>query len=180
MGLSRSRCCHLGAAVCLIALIFLCVTWELLLAPLRPGGSWMVLKVIPLLFPLRGVLKCDIYTMQWSSMLILLYFAEGIVRATSDHAATAIMLGWIEIALSCLYFLCILCYLHPYKKAAGTIARQAIRKAPERVHNLAGSGSIVVSGWDARRKTQTGQWPDEALQRRRSPERAVGRPQRRS
>lgn len=126
MGSLRSRCFHLGATVCLIALIFLCVTWELLLAPLRPGGSWLALKVIPLLFPLRGVLRRDVYTMQWSSMLILLYVAEGVVRATSDHTATAIMLGWIEVALSCLYFLCTLCYLHPYKKAAGKIARQAI------------------------------------------------------
>lgn len=129
MGSFRSRGFHLGAAVCLIALIFLCVAWELLLAPLRPGGSWMALKVIPLLFPLRGVLKRDVYTMQWSAMLILLYVAEGVVRATSDHAAAAIMLGWIEAALSCLYFLCALCYLHPYKKAAGATARQAIRKA---------------------------------------------------
>jgi uncharacterized membrane protein len=79
------KSCYFGAAASLVALIVLCVAWELALAPLRPGGSWMVLKVVPLLLPLRGVLKRNIYTMQWSSMLILLYFAEGIVRATSDQ-----------------------------------------------------------------------------------------------
>jgi len=127
----RFRIFHLGAAVSLVALIILCVAWELVLAPLRPGGSWMVLKVIPLLFPLCGVLKRDVYTMQWSSMLILLYFTEGIVRATSDRVVTSITLGWVEVALSCMYFLCAILYLAPYKKAAKEIARQAIRKASQ-------------------------------------------------
>ncbi len=127
----RFRIFHLGAAASLVALIILCVAWELVLAPLRPGGSWMVLKVIPLLFPLRGVLKRDVYTMQWSSMLILLYFTEGIVRATSDRVPTSITLGWVEVAFSCVYFLCAILYLAPYKKAAKEIARQAIRKASQ-------------------------------------------------
>jgi uncharacterized membrane protein len=133
MSMLRLRFFHLGAAISLVALILLCVVWELALAPLRPGGSWLVLKVIPLLLPLRGVFKRDIYTMQWSSMLILLYFAEGIVRATSDHAAVAITLGWIEVALSCIYFLCAILYLSPYKKAAKELARQAIHKASQQL-----------------------------------------------
>ncbi len=131
MSTQRFRFFHLGAAISLVALIVLCVAWELALAPLRPGGSWMVLKVIPLLFPLRGVLKRDVYTMQWSSMLILLYFTEGIVRATSDRVAMSVTLGWAEVALSCLYFLCAILYLRPYKKAAKEIARQAIQKASQ-------------------------------------------------
>ncbi|ASU39866.1 hypothetical protein hmeg3_17300 [Herbaspirillum sp. meg3] len=131
MSSQRFRFFHLGAAISLVALIVLCVAWELVLAPLRPGGSWMVLKVIPLLFPLRGVLKRDVYTMQWSSMLILLYFTEGIVRATSDRVAMSVTLGWVEVALSCIYFLCAILYLHPYKKAAKEIARQAIQKASQ-------------------------------------------------
>ncbi|EJL81166.1 putative membrane protein [Herbaspirillum sp. CF444] len=131
MSTQRFRFFHLGAAISLVALIVLCVAWELALAPLRPGGSWMVLKVIPLLFPLRGVLKRDVYTMQWSSMLILLYFTEGIVRATSDRVAMSVTLGWVEVALSCVYFLCAILYLRPYKKAAKEIARQAIQKASQ-------------------------------------------------
>lgn len=124
------RSYYLGAAGSLIALIFLCVAWELVLAPLRPGGSWLVLKVLPLLLPLRGVLKRDLYTMQWSSMLILLYFTEGVVRATSDKGMSA-MLGGIEVALTCAFFLCTLLYLRPYKRAAKQLARQAIQKASE-------------------------------------------------
>lgn len=91
----------------------------------------MVLKVLPLLLPLRGVLKRDVYTLQWSSMLILVYLAEGLVRATSDAARMSVMLAWAEVALTCLYFSCALLYLHPFKKAAREIARQAIQKASQ-------------------------------------------------
>ncbi|MBV8622295.1 MAG: DUF2069 domain-containing protein [Herbaspirillum sp.] len=128
---SRARYFHLGACFSLIALILLCLAWELVLAPLRPGGSWMVLKVLPLLLPLRGVLKRDVYTLQWSSMLILVYLAEGLVRATSDAVHTSVLLAWAEVALTCVYFLCALLYLHPFKKAAKEIARQAIQKASQ-------------------------------------------------
>lgn len=122
------RALYFGSAASLILLILLCVAWELALAPLRPGGSWLVLKVIPLLLPLRGVLKRDLYTMQWSSMLILLYFAEGIVRGTSDQGLSA-MLGWAEVALTCIFFACSILYLRPFKKAAKKLAQQAIQKA---------------------------------------------------
>ena len=124
------RTYHVGAVVSLVLLILLSVAWELVLAPLRPGGSWMVLKVLPLLLPLRGVLKRDLYTMQWASMLILLYFTEGIVRATSDKGFSA-TLGWVEVALTCAFFFCTILYLRPFKKAAKQLAQQAIRKASE-------------------------------------------------
>jgi uncharacterized membrane protein len=122
------KVCYAGTIVSLVALIALCVAWELALAPLRPGGSWLVLKVVPLLLPLRGILKRNIYTMQWSSMLILLYFAEGIVRATSDEGLSA-TLGWIEVALVSIFFLCSMLYLRPYKQAAKKLAQQVIQKA---------------------------------------------------
>jgi uncharacterized membrane protein len=122
------KVCHWGAVISLLSLIALCVAWELVLAPLRPGGSWMVLKVLPLLLPLIGILKRDVYTMQWSSMLILIYFTEGIVRATSDKGLSA-SLGWIEVGLTFIFFLCIVSYLRPYKRAAKKLAQQAIRKA---------------------------------------------------
>ncbi|WP_050463063.1 DUF2069 domain-containing protein [Herbaspirillum autotrophicum] len=131
MSTERARIFHITAATSLIALIILCVAWELVLAPLRPGGSWMVLKVLPLLIPLRGVLKRDVYTMQWSSMLILIYFTEGIVRATSDRVPMSITLGWVEVGLTCLYFLSAILYLSPYKKAAKALAKQAIQKASQ-------------------------------------------------
>lgn len=65
----------------LLGLIILCVAWELWLAPLRPGGSWLVLKALPLCIPLVGLLKRRMYTYRWVSLLIWLYFTEGVVRA---------------------------------------------------------------------------------------------------
>lgn len=121
---------YYGACASLIALIFLCVAWELVLAPLRPGGSWLVLKVLPLLLPLRGVLKRNLYTMQWASMLILLYLAEGLVRATTEPGISG-LLGWAEVGLVSIFFFCTVFYLRPYKRAAKTLAREAIRKAAE-------------------------------------------------
>lgn len=121
---------HRGAALSLLTLIALCIAWEMVLAPLRPNGSWLVLKVIPLLIPLRGVLKRNLYTMQWASMLILLYLAEGIVRGMSDSGWSA-TLGWVEVGLALIFFICDVSYLRPHKKAAKARAKQALQKASE-------------------------------------------------
>jgi uncharacterized membrane protein len=72
------------AAYSLIALIALCISWELWLAPLRTGGSWMALKAVPLFLPLRGILTGHRYTYKWTSLLALLYVCEGSVRFATD------------------------------------------------------------------------------------------------
>lgn len=94
---------YLTACTSLIALIFLCLAWELRLAPLQPGGSWLVLKCLPLLAPLFGILNGRRYSYQWASMLILLYFSEGIVRATTE-SGTGQWLAITETALSLAFF----------------------------------------------------------------------------
>lgn len=72
------------AVACLLGLIVLGLAWELWLAPLRPGGSWLAIKVLPLCVPLAGLLKNRMYTYRWLSLLIWLYFTEGVVRAFGD------------------------------------------------------------------------------------------------
>ncbi len=106
------------AALALVGLIILCLVWELYIAPLRPGGSYLALKVLPLLLPLRGVLKGNLYTLQWSSMLVLLYFMEGVTRAWSDPNPVSVMMAYIEIMLSLIFYVCAMFYLWPSKKAA--------------------------------------------------------------
>ena len=91
------------AAVALIALIVLCLAWELWLAPLRPGGSLIALKALPLALPLGGILAGRRYTYQWSSLLILAYFAEGATRAWSETGASR-GLAFLEILFSVLFF----------------------------------------------------------------------------
>jgi uncharacterized membrane protein len=82
----------------LLGLIVLGLAWELWLAPLRPGGSWWVLKVVPLCFPLAGLLRRRMYTYRWVSLVVWLYFIEGVVRGWSDHG-TSRRLAWAEIVL---------------------------------------------------------------------------------
>jgi uncharacterized membrane protein len=130
MNEARQRFLHMGAVGALLALIALGIAWEWALAPLRPGGSWLVLKIVPLLLPLRGIWKRDLYTMQWSSMLILLYLAEGVVRGLSDRGLSS-TLGWIETALTLLFFFCVVSFIRPYKKAAKALAKKALQKAAE-------------------------------------------------
>ena len=104
------RILYFGACASLLTLVFLCLGWELWLAPLRPGGSWMVLKALPLLAPLLGVLNGRRYTCQWASMLILAYFAEGVARAASENGtAAALALG--EAGLAAAFFICAVFYV---------------------------------------------------------------------
>ncbi|WP_197340690.1 DUF2069 domain-containing protein [Ralstonia solanacearum] len=119
----HSRALHRLSAGSLIALIALCAAWELWLAPLRPGGSWLALKALLLAWPLPGVLRRNRYTMQWASMFILLFFTEGIVRATSDVGASR-ALAWAEVVLSLVFFFATIFYLRPFKRAAKARARQ--------------------------------------------------------
>ena len=89
----------------LLALIVLCVAWEMSLAPIRPGGSptLAALKALPLCFPLAGLLRRRMYTYRWLSLLVWIYFAEGVVRAWSESGLSA-RLAFAEIALSLLLF----------------------------------------------------------------------------
>jgi uncharacterized membrane protein len=109
---------RIAASATLLALILLCLAWELWLAPLRPGGSYIAFKALPLLFPLMGILQGERYTYQWASMLILAYFAEGVVRAWSEHG-TSQLLAALEIALSLAFFAATVAYA----RLSGTSAR---------------------------------------------------------
>ncbi len=97
------------AVITLIGLIVLSLLWERWLAPIRPGGSWLMLKALPLLLPLRGLLNGKRYTYQWSSLLILAYLTEGLVRATSDTGLSQ-QLAVIESLLAGTYFVSVLMF----------------------------------------------------------------------
>lgn len=84
----KPKTLSLIASASLLALIALCLAWEAVIAPLRPGGSWMTLKVIPLMFALFGILRGTRYTYQWSCMMILLYLTEGVIRGHHERRAT--------------------------------------------------------------------------------------------
>ncbi len=115
--MKRAELLHRGACATLVALIVLCVAWEMWLAPLRPHGSWLVLKALPLCFAVPGIWQQRAYTMQWASMLVLLYMAEAVVRATTEQGISRALAG-IELGLSLILFASLLAYLAPLKRRA--------------------------------------------------------------
>ena len=88
----------------LMGLIVLSLAWELWLAPMRPGGSWLVLKALPLAIPLIGLLKHRMYTYRWVSLLVWIYFTEGVVRAWSDTNGISQLLALAEVLLCLVLF----------------------------------------------------------------------------
>ncbi len=106
------------AIVSLIALLLWCVVWEIWFAPLRPGGTLLFLKALPLAFAVRGVALGSLYTIQWASMLVLLYLMEGVVRVMSDPPGPSISAAWVEVVLSSIFFFCSIFYVRPAKRAA--------------------------------------------------------------
>ncbi|MDP9902580.1 DUF2069 domain-containing protein [Variovorax ginsengisoli] len=94
----------------LVGLIVLGLAWEMWLAPLRPGGSWLALKVLPLVVPLAGLMKNRMYTYRWVSLMVWLYFTEGVVRAWSDTSGVSQLLALAEVLLCLTLFTA--CALH--------------------------------------------------------------------
>ena len=92
-----------------VGLIVLGLAWELFLAPIRPGGSLLALKVLPLCIPLAGLLKNRMYTYRWVSLLVWIYFTEGAVRAWSDRPPGN-YLAMLEVLLCLVLF--VACSLH--------------------------------------------------------------------
>ena len=101
------RYLHYGCITSLIALIFLTLAWEAWLAP--TSRVILVIKIVPLLLPLFGILRGKRYTYQWASMLILLYFTEGVVRAYAEQGV-AMWLAAAEVVLSIVFYLCAIFY----------------------------------------------------------------------
>lgn len=75
---------QLACSLALVLLIALCLAWEGWLAPLRAGGSWLILKGAFLLPAVFGILRGKRYTYKWMSLFIQFYLMEGLLRATSD------------------------------------------------------------------------------------------------
>jgi uncharacterized membrane protein len=122
----RERIALRVAQAAWLGLIVWCVVWEAWLAPLRPGGSWLVLKILPLLFTLRGVLRGEPDALQWSLLIVLLYLAEATVRLF-EPAPVRWMAG-VELALVLGFFVAASVFLRPYKRAAK--ARRASEAGP--------------------------------------------------
>lgn len=114
--MSLARGTHLVACITLFMLAAICLAWELWLAPLRPGGSWLTLKVLPLLLIAPGIFRGRLYTYRASTMLILAYFAEGTVRAYADAGISA-TLALAETVLAIIFFVAAIAHVRALRAA---------------------------------------------------------------
>jgi uncharacterized membrane protein len=114
------------AVAALLGLIVLGLAWELVFAPLRPGGSWLALKVVPLCIPIAGLLKNRMYTYRWVSLVIWLYFIEGVVRAWGDKAPGN-LLALLEVVLCIVLFAA--CTVHIRIRQRDALAALALEPA---------------------------------------------------
>ena len=108
---------QLIASVSLVALIALCLVWEGWLAPLRPGGSWLILKAVFLLPPLFGIFRGKRYTYKWLSLFIQFYLLEGALRATSDVGMSQ-WLAMAETLLAAIIFVTTILYIRATRTSA--------------------------------------------------------------
>jgi uncharacterized membrane protein len=98
---SRGPGSRLVAIASLLGLVVLGLAWELWLAP--TGRGTLAIKVLPLFLALPGLLRNRLYTFRWLSLMVWLYFVEGVVRATTDGGLGAILAA-VEIALCLVLF----------------------------------------------------------------------------
>ena len=70
-----------SALAAYLSLLLLVMLWEGWLAPApnAPPGIWLTLKSIPLLFPIRGLMRGNTRTYLLTTLLLLFYFTDGIV-----------------------------------------------------------------------------------------------------
>jgi uncharacterized membrane protein len=101
---ARTRATAIASVVALIALG---LAWELWLAP--TGNGTLAIKVVPLLLPLPGLIRNRLYTFRWLTLMVWLYFIEGVVRASGDRGTSA-LLAAVEVALCLVLF--IACAVH--------------------------------------------------------------------
>ncbi len=102
-----TRLLYRAAIASYTALILLVLLWEGWLAPSPhpAAGFWLAVKGVPLLLPARGVFKGNPRTIVIASLIVLLYFIEGIVLAYASHgpgglSRTVATLASLEIILS--------------------------------------------------------------------------------
>lgn len=116
---------HLAVA-CVGALAVLALAWETWLSPLRPGGSLLALKALPLVLAVPSLWRGGLRAYQWWSMLILLYVCEGTVRVISDPGGIGRVLGGIEALLAVLAYGAILAHVRATRQTAAPAAPAAV------------------------------------------------------
>jgi len=85
------------ATIWLQLLLLLCIVlWRVLTWPTPQGAAWAIALCIPLLLPLRGLLRGDRYTYAWATLCVIPYFIVGITESVADPRGR----GWAAACLT--------------------------------------------------------------------------------
>ena len=114
------------AVATVAALILLDVLWEIWLAPLKPWGSWLAMKALPLAIAWPALARGARKARQWLTLLLPLYLAEAIVRAVSERGRHA-MVAAVATALIVVAFAALLASFRA-ARIAGAGAAAAARR----------------------------------------------------
>jgi len=79
--------------------------WHWLLpSPLGAGNAWLgLVACLPLLIPLRGLLRGNYRSMIWAGLLLMLYFTIGVMETWSNPAQRLPALVQVMLALFYLF-----------------------------------------------------------------------------
>jgi uncharacterized membrane protein len=79
------------AVAATLALALLELLWELALAPLRPHGSWLALKAVPLALLIPGVAHGRRLPRQALALALPFYAGEALVRTIAESGRHALV-----------------------------------------------------------------------------------------
>src|SRR5512139_1374549 len=102
----------------LIALALVSFLWEMWLAPIRPGGSWLALKALPLALLVPAALRGTRRALQWLSLLLPFYVAEGVVRGVTESGRHALV-AWVAAMVAAATFVALLAWVRSSRRDAG-------------------------------------------------------------
>jgi len=89
-----------------VGLLLLVPIWHLYLSPPTMGISpWLITSIwfIPLLFPLKGVIKGNPYTYAWSGFIALIYIMHACVIIMSNEQE--VVLATFELVFASLFLI---------------------------------------------------------------------------
>ena len=117
----KTRTAYTLALVFWIALIVLTILWEGWLAPTKPAGMWLMIKSLPLLIPLFGMLHEKRIHFSIAGLIAMPYFTEGVMIswgeiATGVNHPRLLASSLVEVLLVLAFVYCVYIYLKNTKR----------------------------------------------------------------
>ncbi len=92
----------LAVKLCYLSMLALQVAWHALLPPPAGSANWLLALIacLPLLLPMRGILRGQVRSMTWGGYLLVLYFVIGVMEAWSNPQQRLPAMAQIALALA--------------------------------------------------------------------------------